>query len=76
MTKIGFSLQAEYGRPIVQVTPLLKASGFTAVSPVWSPDLDLESISESLVEHNMTFQSLHAPSGNFHAVEARRSGIC
>ena len=61
MTRIGFSLQADYGLPITQVIALLKASGFTAVSPVWSQDLDLESIAESLAEHNMTFQSLHAP---------------
>lgn len=61
MTRIGFSLQADYGLPITQVIALLKASGFTAVSPVWSQDLDLDSIAESLAEHNMTFQSLHAP---------------
>ena len=61
MTRIGFSLQADYGLPITKVIALLKASGFTAVSPVWSQDLDLESIAESLAEHNMTFQSLHAP---------------
>ena len=65
MTRIGFSLQADYGLPITQVIALLKASGFTAVSPVWSQDLDLKSIAKSLAEHNMTFQSLHAPDERF-----------
>lgn len=61
MSEIGFSLQPQYRQPITQVIALLKDSGFAAVSPVWSPELDLDSIAASLYKHNMTFQSLHAP---------------
>ena len=61
MSEIGFSLQPQYRQPITQVIALLKDSGFAAVSPVWSSELDLDSIAASLYKHNMTFQSLHAP---------------
>ncbi len=58
---IGFSLQAQYDRPLNQIIPLLKAAGFSAVSPVWSPELDLNSLASCVRTHNMTIQSLHAP---------------
>lgn len=64
MPDIGFSLQPQYDLPITQVIALLNASGFSAVSPVWSPALDLESIAASTQKHNMTIQSLHAPHRN------------
>ena len=59
MTRIGFSLQAQYGLPMPQVIALLKKEGFSAVSPVWSPELDLASIASDI-----EIQSLHAPHKN------------
>lgn len=58
---LGFSLQPQYDRPVAEVLPLLKKAGFSAVSPVWSPDLDLDSLCAQVGELNMTVQSLHAP---------------
>lgn len=58
---IGFSLQAQYDRPLTKVIPLLKNAGFSAVSPVWSPELDLAELSACVRRHDMTIQSLHAP---------------
>lgn len=61
MPNIGFSLQAQYTLPITRVIALLKTFGFSAVSPVWSPDLDLDTLSNCVHTHGMTIQSLHAP---------------
>lgn len=61
MHKIGFSLQAEYDRPVTQVIGLLEEAGFSAVSPLWSPELDVSSLARCVGEHDMTIQSLHAP---------------
>jgi len=60
-TRIGFSLQTQYDRPLAQVIALLKENGFSAVSPLWSPELDLASLSDCVKSHDMTVQSLHAP---------------
>lgn len=59
MVKLGFSLQANYACP--QTIELLCEAGFSAVSPVWSPELPLESLAACVQKHNMTIQSLHAP---------------
>ena len=61
MIRLGFSLQPAYSLPIANVIELLAASGFSAVSPVWSPELDLEQLSVCTDAHSMTIQSLHAP---------------
>lgn len=61
MIQLGFSLQPKYSLPTANVIELLAASGFSAVSPVWSPELDLEQISACTDTHSMTIQSLHAP---------------
>lgn len=61
MTRIGFSLQAQYNQPMTQVIAMLSDSGFSAVSPVWSPECDLITLSACVRKHNMTIQSLHAP---------------
>lgn len=63
MVNIGFSLQAKYDCSQERVIELLSESGFSAVSPVWSPELELETLANSLQKHNMTFQSMHAPHG-------------
>ena len=61
MCQIGFSLQTNYPLPMEQVLKLLKESGFSAVSPLWSPELDLAAIDAQTKALDMTIQSLHAP---------------
>lgn len=61
MTKIGFSLQSQYDRPLTQVVGLLKEAGFSAVSPLWSAELDLSALAQCVYDNEMTIQSLHAP---------------
>ena len=61
MPEIGFSLQAQYDLPVDQVIPLLKTAGFSAVSPVWSPELELHTLAQCVQESSMRIQSLHAP---------------
>ena len=61
MCQIGFSLQASYSMPMAQVIKLLKEAGFSAVSPLWSPELDLAAIDAQTRALDMTIQSLHAP---------------
>ncbi|MBR2936927.1 MAG: sugar phosphate isomerase/epimerase [Oscillospiraceae bacterium] len=61
MIGLGFSLQSQYSLPIAKVIALLAASGFSAVSPVWSPELDLRHLAACTHAHGMTIQSLHAP---------------
>ncbi len=61
LPKLGFSLQKEYDRPIEQVIELLHGVGFSAVSPIFSPDVDLSKIDAHVQKLGMTIQSLHAP---------------
>ena len=61
MIGLGFSLQSQYNLPIEQVIDLLAQAGFSAVSPLWSPELDLQSLNTYLQANRMTIQSLHAP---------------
>lgn len=61
MVKIGFSLQKEYDCPISQVIENLSNAGFSAVSPAWSSELDLNLIAYCANKYNMEIQSLHAP---------------
>lgn len=63
MVGLGFSLQSQYACPQEHVIELLCAAGFSAVSPVWSPELPLHSLAACVQKHNMTIQSLHAPHG-------------
>ncbi len=63
MVDLGFSLQAQYDLSISQAIVLLNNAGFSAVSPIWSPDLALETLATCVQKHNMTIQSLHAPHG-------------
>ncbi len=59
--KIGFSLQAQYDLPMTEVIALLKKHDFSAVSPLWSEDLDLAALARCVYANGMTIQSLHAP---------------
>lgn len=54
---IGFSLQSQYDRPVAEVIALLKAAGFSAVSPTWSNEAELAQIACC----GLPIQSLHAP---------------
>ena len=68
MVSLGFSLQAQYTCPFPHVIELLHNAGFSAVSPVWSPELPLDTIAEAAAKHNMVIQSLHAPHGNLRSL--------
>lgn len=57
---IGFSLQKQYSLPIVNIVPLLSEQGFTAVSPLWSPELNMAELEACVKSYHMTIQSLHA----------------
>ena len=59
--KIGFSLQETYDRPLTEVVALLHKAGFSAVSPLWSRNLDMTALSDAVRQHGMTIQSIHAP---------------
>lgn len=61
MTKLGFSLQPQYDCSFSHVIDLLYDAGFSAVSPLWSPELPMEELAVCVQQHNMTIQSLHAP---------------
>lgn len=63
MIDLGFSLQAQYDCPISLVIAFLCDAGFSAVSPIWSPNLALETLATCTQKHKMTIQSLHAPHG-------------
>ena len=59
--RIGFSLQKQYDRPHTQIIPLLRENGFSAVSPVWSEELDMHSLASCARCNSIGIQSLHAP---------------
>ena len=59
--RIGFSLQKQYDRPYNQIIPLLAKNGFSAISPVWSEELELRSLADCAKVNSIELQSLHAP---------------
>lgn len=61
MVKLGFSLQQQYTVPTEPVIRLLAENGFSAVSPVWSPELNMEQLVTCCRTYGMGIQSLHAP---------------
>lgn len=63
MVSLGFSMQLKYDRPHVQVVELLRDEGFSAISPVWSPELPLEELVTCAHKLGMTVQSFHTPHG-------------
>ena len=63
MVQLGFSLQAKYACSQERVIELLHDAGFSAVSPVWTPELDLDGLAAYTKKYNMIIQSLHAPHG-------------
>lgn len=63
MTQLGFSMQLKYDRPHPQVVELLRDAGFSAISPVWSPELPWEELVTCVQKLEMTIQSVHTPHG-------------
>ena len=61
MTALGFSLQAKHDCSLTQAVEMLCDVGFSAISPVWSPELPLEDLTASVARLGMTIQSVHAP---------------
>lgn len=61
MVKLGFSLQGGYCLPMTQVIDLLADTGFSAVSPSWHRDVNLEEIIRHARCRNLAIQSLHGP---------------
>ncbi len=57
---LGFSLQKQYDVPTSTVIALLNAAGFSAVSPVWSKEMDVAKLSRITRAHGMSVQSIHA----------------
>lgn len=63
MVSLGFSMQLTYDRPHPQVIELLHDAGFSAISPVWSPELPWEEMLSTVQRLGMTVQSAHTPHG-------------
>ena len=63
MVSLGFSLQSKYDCPPTQAVEMLHDAGFTAFSPVWSPELPLDDLTAWAQKLGMTIQSIHAPHG-------------
>ena len=63
MTALGFSLQAKYDCAPTQAVEMLCDAGFSAISPVWSPELPLDDLTACTERLGMTIQSIHAPHG-------------
>lgn len=61
MEKIGFSLQDSYCIPMGDVLHLLRNIGFSAVSPTWHREHDLDSLVNTAVQQGLRIQSLHGP---------------
>ena len=61
MIGLGFSLQSQYSLPMENIIALLADAGFSAVSPVWCGEAELERIAVCAPRHGMVIQSLHAP---------------
>ncbi len=58
---IGFCMQAQYCPPITTIVDLAANAGFSAISPVWAPDLDFDAFATRVYRNNMIIHSVHAP---------------
>jgi len=58
---IGFSLQKQYNLPMSKIISLLSEQGFSAESPLWTPELNVAELDACVKRHNMVIQSIHAP---------------
>lgn len=66
MVQTGFSLQQKYALPTEQVIELLKKAGFSAVSPVYSSNREIDLLAKCVDVNGMQIQSIHAPHGVSH----------
>ena len=63
--KIGFSLQKKYSLSVQELLPLVRTSGFSAISPAWDADPKyLGTVADLAAMHELSIQSLHAPPSN------------
>ena len=74
--KIGISLSKTWKLPLEEVLPLIRATGFDAVSPVWSPKEDLSVTVRMANECGLEVQSLHAPFGQVVHMWSREEELC
>lgn len=70
LPKLGFSLEKRYHLPFPEVIRLLAEAGFSAVSPAWASDAELDLIVGAAREHGMTLQSIHASYAGIRALWA------
>lgn len=59
--KIGISIGNAYDIPATEVVKLIAKTGFDAISPLWSPDIDLTEVVLAARDCELELQSLHAP---------------
>ena len=60
---VGISLSRKYALPMEEVIPLVKAAGFSAVSPLWGTKVDMAAVCRQARSLGLFVQSLHAPFG-------------
>ena len=65
---VGISLSRNYALPMEEVLPLIKAAGFSAVSPLWGTKVDMKNICDQARRLGLYVQSLHAPVGSTHTL--------
>jgi len=64
MNKIGISLARKYEKAtLVEAIHMIKAAGFTALSPLWGTKVDMEEVCKTARGLGLYIQSLHAPFG-------------
>ncbi len=66
--KIGISVGNHYSVPTPELLPLIAGAGFSAVSPVWEPGINLGEIVSTARSLGLAVQSLHAPFGKVAAL--------
>lgn len=61
--KIGFSVTfpADNQERAIEIVKLIRQTGFDAISPVWNPDIDFDTVINSAKECGLEIQSIHAP---------------
>ena len=65
---VGISLSRGYELPMEEVISLVKAAGFSAVSPLWGATVDMTAVCSQARSLGLYVQSLHAPFGSTHTL--------
>lgn len=63
---IGLEINKQFGVPYLEQIKLFKHTGFDAFFAYWQRGMDISELRKAADEHNMFFQSLHAPQGRVH----------